>query len=93
MAQCRALRYPSFLEEHRDNLYSADHVKQRKTIETFVEKVVVFPDRFECVFRIESVRGKGGGGEPLWTVPLTFPRGTKNDRRFSKAPAQSVVLE
>lgn len=64
-----------FLLHHRDNLTSADPAKQRKTIETFVQRVVVFPDRFDCHFRIESpVSDRTGGDEAVWTLSLTVQR-------------------
>ena len=68
---------------------SSDPAQKRKTIETFVEKVIVFRERFECHFHIESVpvvydklpgqlvSDMSGGGEALWTVSLTLPRNVR----------------
>jgi hypothetical protein len=77
----------AFLLSYRDNLASADPVAKRKTIETFVEKVIVFAARFDCHFRVDPVSDKVGGGEPCLLLSLTIPRQVMPTRK--KAPVET----
>jgi len=61
----------AYLAMHRDNLESEDFGTKRKTIETFVERIVVFSDRFEIDFKVSD---KDGGGEPILLLSLTKRR-------------------
>lgn len=79
----------AFLLSYRDNLASADPVAKRKTIETFVEKVIVFADRFDCHFRVDPVSDKVGGGEPCHRIALTIPRQVMPTRKSAPACARA----
>ena len=62
----------AFLLEFRANLDSEDLAAKRKTVEAFVERVTVYSDHFDVVFRVDPVCDKVGGDEPLWTLSLTY---------------------
>lgn len=60
----------SYLVSFRGGLDSQDPEIKRKTIETFVEKVMVFPDRFESHFKIDKVWDRVGGDKGIRTPGL-----------------------
>ena len=59
-----------YLISFRGGLDSQDPEIKRKTIETFVEKVMVFPDRFESHFKIDKVWDRVGGDKGARTPDL-----------------------
>lgn len=56
-----------YLRICREALLSGDPKAQRKIIETFVDKIIIYPDRIDTSLKInikfETERGKAGGGE------------------------------
>lgn len=70
-----------FLEASRADLESDDPLTQRKVIETFVDKIKIYPDRIDCRFKIEaSDSDKVGGDKACITLSLSA---TKDEMRQS----------
>jgi len=62
----------NYLKHCRESLLSDDPNAKRKIIETFVDKIIIYPDRIDTSLKInikfETERGKVGGGEPYLTI-------------------------
>jgi site-specific DNA recombinase len=55
------------------DLDNADNETKVKLIQTFVDRVTVYPDKITVDIKIDMDRGLGGGGEPLHRIPLSIP--------------------
>jgi len=69
----------NYLQESKKMLESEDKERQRKVIDAFVDKVLVFEDGIEVDFIVKSptdssVRDRVNGGEPYLTITLTTTR-------------------
>lgn len=57
-----------YLRICRESLLSVDPKSQRKIIETFVDKIIIYPDRIDLSLKVdmkfETESDKAGGGEP-----------------------------
>lgn len=65
-----------YLRICREALLSGDPKAQRKIIETFVDKIIIYPDRIDLSLKVDmkfvTERDKAGGGEPCLTIPLSI---------------------
>jgi site-specific DNA recombinase len=62
-----------YLASFRANLESEDPALKRKALETFVQRIEVYPDRVDLRFKIAPV-DKVGAGQPFWSLSTVVPR-------------------
>ena len=61
-----------YLQISRENLESEDKLRQRKVIEAFVDKILIYTDDVKVILVVKNpVSDKVNGGEPHLTISLT----------------------
>ncbi|ADL07220.1 hypothetical protein [Thermosediminibacter oceani] len=83
LAELKAAKYSwldsekiiNYLKHCKESPLSDNPKAKRKIIETFVDKIIIHPDRIDTSLKInikfETERGNLGGGEPCLTIPLS----------------------
>lgn len=64
----------NFLISSREYLENNDDKIKRKLIELFVKKIIVYKSHIEVIFKVPSVSGKVGAGDPLLTFSEIYYR-------------------
>jgi site-specific DNA recombinase len=62
----------AYIQKSKEILLTGEPQEKRKVIETYVDKVIIYPDRIDIEFKINMDSDIGGGGEPLLTIALSI---------------------
>ena len=77
-----------YLYAMKENLNSGEHDKQRKVIETFVEKIIIYNDRIEAFFKIDSLFHS----DDNTGVKQDTPWGYHNNKRYQATEEITVAF-